>query len=69
MFIIAMGPVSTLIVVMFGVFLNGRQIEGLRQELRAEIRASAAEIKLEIAKLDQRVARVEEKVEGQRIIR
>lgn len=74
--LIAMGPVSTLIVVMFGVFLNGRQIEGvrreidgLRQELRAEIRATAAEIKLEIAKLDQRVARLEEKVEAQRIIR
>jgi hypothetical protein len=64
--LVAMGPFATLIVVMFGVFLNGRQIDSvrreidsLRQELRAEIRASNAELKVEIAKLDQRLERLE----------
>ena len=44
------GPFDSPIVVVFGVFLNGRQIEGvrreidsLRQELRVEIRAAVAE--------------------------
>ena len=69
LFLVAMGPFATLIVVMFGVFLDGRQLEGVRREidgvrreieaLRNELRGDPRrrrELEVDIAKLDQRIA-------------
>lgn len=58
---VAVGPLATLIVVMFGVFLNGRQLDGVRNELRAEMRAVESKIGAVDVKLDSRFGILEER--------
>ncbi|MCX6626020.1 MAG: hypothetical protein NTW28_00120 [Candidatus Solibacter sp.] len=64
--VLAIGPVSTLVIVMFGVFLNNQRLNDVRDLLRAEMKVLESHMQLNHSEmlqrfgdLDNRMTRIE----------